>query len=682
VRRTKKVIAAEVAEAARQGKFDELTSLTGTYSHVALYNNNSNHSTWQQLLSESAAAAAAAGNSVTEGTGDITKGLVDSKATALAVAAAAARKGQHLEEVAAAGPVVVKYEEQQQQDGSSSSSSRGVLCRVSGLGNFRQQVWLHNVTHDSAALLQPTQSYEDWKEEEMQRQDAEEAAAAAAAAQAAAEGEDGEADEQQQQQSKKKQKKQTPRKFTRSSSTTPYGQGVLSSQPSASALITDSQVLALDPTAAAAATAEGTAPASSSLVSPDTAAAAAAAAATSPEVRLLPNLGYACLCMTMRQFDMFNSRDCVKKTRDAPDGLAKVSQLALANARDLLPMILWNEAHGIRLFRLSSCILPWMTSYEPEELPDWTDIKQALREAGDAAKRLGHRLTFHPSEYCKIAGERPDWVTQSVRELEVHSRIFDEMGFLPASPHNKINIHVGGTYGGEKEPVLRRFAAVINDRLSPNCKARMTVENDDRANMYSVKDLMLVHELSGIPIVFDFHHWKFCTGGQTQEEAFRLALTTWPEGVRPLVHWSESPEDPDKMRSAHSDYIDGPINLFGLEGEVDVMIESKAKELALLEYRQAVIEGWTIRPKQRNAELAAAAAIVKAEVAAAKAEAKAEAKAAKAAEKGEMVEAGATPAAGRAVRRSTSRSSRRRKKSKESESEEDEDVELTDVEDE
>ena len=35
---------------------------------------------------------------------------------------------------------------------------------------------------------------------------------------------------------------------------------------------------------------------------------------------------------------------------------------------------------------------------------------------------------------------------------------------------------------------------------------------------------------AGIPIVFDFHHWKFCTGDQSQEEAFRTALTTWPAG--------------------------------------------------------------------------------------------------------------------------------------------------------
>lgn len=39
----------------------------------------------------------------------------------------------------------------------------------------------------------------------------------------------------------------------------------------------------------------------------------------------------------------------------------------------------------------------------------------------------------------------------------------------------------------------------------------------------------------------------------------------------------------------HADYINGPIYLHGMEGQVDVMIESKAKELALLKYRQQVL---------------------------------------------------------------------------------------------
>jgi hypothetical protein len=51
---------------------------------------------------------------------------------------------------------------------------------------------------------------------------------------------------------------------------------------------------------------------------------------------------------------------------------------------DLLPLILWNEAHGIRLFRLSSCILPWMTSYQMEDLPDWPDIQLVRKQAAQS----------------------------------------------------------------------------------------------------------------------------------------------------------------------------------------------------------------------------------------------------------------------------------------------------------
>lgn len=43
------------------------------------------------------------------------------------------------------------------------------------------------------------------------------------------------------------------------------------------------------------------------------------------------------------------------------------------------------------------------------------------------------------------------------------------------------------------------------------------------------------------------------TGDQTEKEAFLDAISTWPEGVRPVVHWSESQEG--RIAHAHSDYI-------------------------------------------------------------------------------------------------------------------------------
>jgi UV DNA damage endonuclease len=158
---------------------------------------------------------------------------------------------------------------------------------------------------------------------------------------------------------------------------------------------------------------------------------------------------------------------------------------------------------------------------------------------------------------------------------------------------------------GSKPRALARFAAAF-DRLSPSLRARLTLENDDRPNSYSVADLLPLHAACGIPLTFDLHHHAFCPGGQSREEALGAALATWPRGVRPVVHWSEPPECPDRARAhphAHSAFVYGPISAHGREGEVDVMIESKAKEVALLLYRDE------IAPRRRAADAAAAAAL-------------------------------------------------------------------------
>jgi UV DNA damage endonuclease len=123
-------------------------------------------------------------------------------------------------------------------------------------------------------------------------------------------------------------------------------------------------------------------------------------------------------------------------------------------------------------------------------------------------------------------------------------------------------------------------------RLSPSVQKRLTVENDDKASMYSVKDLMYIHEKIGIPIVFDYHHHTFQTGDLTEEQALSLAVTTWPKGITPVVHYSESKalhENDNKQKpQAHSDYIKSLPDTYELD--VDIMVEAKAKELAILPF--------------------------------------------------------------------------------------------------
>jgi len=114
----------------------------------------------------------------------------------------------------------------------------------------------------------------------------------------------------------------------------------------------------------------------------------------------------------------------------------------------------------------------------------------------------------------------------------------------------------------------------------------LTVENDDKGTMYSVKDLMYIHERIGIPIVFDYHHHQFCTGDLSEQDALELALSTWPKGIKPIVHYSESKalhEENSKLKpQAHSDYIKSLPNTYG--NSVDIMVEAKAKELAILPF--------------------------------------------------------------------------------------------------
>ena len=83
--------------------------------------------------------------------------------------------------------------------------------------------------------------------------------------------------------------------------------------------------------------------------------------------------------------------------------------------------------------------------------------------------------------------------------------------------------------------------------------------------------------------MFDYHHFKFNTGGQTEQEALEMAMSTWPKDITPIVHYSESKAEHQLDESikpqAHSDIINQLPNTYGKE--VDVMVEAKHKELAI-----------------------------------------------------------------------------------------------------
>ena len=295
-------------------------------------------------------------------------------------------------------------------------------------------------------------------------------------------------------------------------------------------------------------------------------------------------LGYACINSTLQAAGGITTNRGMRQKTFNERGLPYVSELALQNVKDLENIVKWNEEMGIKLFRMSSDLFPWMTFYEFEQLPDYPMIDVYLKNIGALAEKYGQRLTFHPSHFNALGSPNPVVVEKAIKELNKHSEIMDIMG-LSATVYNKINIHVGGAYG-DKKSTLERW---INNYhlLDPNTQMRLTIENDDKANMYSVKELYKgISEQCGVPIVFDYYHHKFCTGGLSEQEALNVAISTWPKDIIPCCHYSESRRkehlDESIKAQAHSDLIKGTICRYG--NEVDVVVEAKHKELAVLNY--------------------------------------------------------------------------------------------------
>ena len=294
-------------------------------------------------------------------------------------------------------------------------------------------------------------------------------------------------------------------------------------------------------------------------------------------------IGYACINSTLAEERIFVNRSMVKRTF-LQKGVAYASELALKNVTDLEKIIDWNVSNGLLMYRMSSDMFPWMSEYEIQDLPDIARIKQRLHAVGRKAREHKLRLTFHPGPFNVLATNNPSVLERTIKELRQHGEIMDLLQ-LPRTPFAKINIHIGGAYG-DRASALKRFIHNFS-LLAPEVSTRLTVENDDKPNMFSVADLLTVYEGTGVPIVFDYHHHLFRGGDLTAEEAMELAAQTWPSDVVPIVHFSSSRkrfEDPQSLDTAHADFIYETIDLFG--HRADIMLEAKAKERATLRYLQ------------------------------------------------------------------------------------------------
>jgi UV DNA damage endonuclease len=294
--------------------------------------------------------------------------------------------------------------------------------------------------------------------------------------------------------------------------------------------------------------------------------------------------GYAAMNVTLRDDDIRTNRGMQKATFEER-GLEYVGELAEQNCRGLKRVVEWNLDHDIYYYRIASDLLPWFSQYDLDDLPNADEIRLLLEDVGALAREHNLRLTFHPDHFVKLASDKENVVERSLTDLENHGAMLDAME-LSRTPYNAINVHIGAHYG-DKDATAKRFCE-HSERLSPAVRNRLTVENDDTESLWSIPELIdAVYDRIEIPVTYDDLHHQFTSRGLTRREALLRAAATWE--TTPIIHYSEPRQlhqaDPSIRPQNHSDYVTGPIRIYGTDA--DVMIEAKAKEQALLQYRDA-----------------------------------------------------------------------------------------------
>ena len=289
------------------------------------------------------------------------------------------------------------------------------------------------------------------------------------------------------------------------------------------------------------------------------------------------SIGYACLNIGTPNTNIRS----VMQRNATPEKLTEVTEHNLAA---LERMIDYNRKNNIKLFRISSDLIPFGSS-SVNALPWWDSHAEAFQHIGAKIRKSGMRVSFHPGQYTVLNSPDEDVVARAILDLAYHAKMLECLG---VDNQHKIVLHVGGIYGDKKE-ALERFEQNFR-RLPEAVRNRLIIENDDR--LYNIEEVLeLAHRLQ-IPAVYDnLHHAINPTpSGGTDPYWIAEAKKTWKTSDgNQKIHYSQ--QAPGKRPGAHTDTIDLKTFLTfheQLEDKlIDIMLEVKDKNLSAIKCQNA-----------------------------------------------------------------------------------------------
>lgn len=282
------------------------------------------------------------------------------------------------------------------------------------------------------------------------------------------------------------------------------------------------------------------------------------------------------------------------KIEDLDARIIKLRKIGFENLSNTLRILRYNTATGIKIYRLTSKLIPLATHPISKGWDYIEDLKDIFSAVGDYIKENDLRISAHPDHFTLLNSPKEDVHLAAIRDLDYHENIFEAMGL---DDRAKMVLHIGGFYG-DKATAVDRFIENFT-MLRDSLRSRIILENDDK--IYNTEDVLKICNALKVPMVLDVHHDRCNISTHDIKEYIEPIFKTWEgTGTPPKVHLS-SPRSEKEMRS-HADFIDKEDFLVFLNKaryinkDFDIMIEAKQKDLALLKLVEDIkdIEGISI----------------------------------------------------------------------------------------
>ena len=289
------------------------------------------------------------------------------------------------------------------------------------------------------------------------------------------------------------------------------------------------------------------------------------------------SIGYACLNIGTPNTNIRS----VMQRNATPEKLTEVTEHNLAA---LERMIDYNRKNDIKLFRISSDLIPFGSS-PVNALPWWDIHAEAFQHIGAKIQKSSMRVSFHPGQYTVLNSPDEDVVARAILDLAYHAKMLECLG---VDNQHKIVLHVGGIYGDKKE-ALERFEQNFR-RLPEAVRNRLIIENDDR--LYNIEDVIGLADRLQIPAVYDNLHHAInppLSGGADQYWIAEAKKTWKAVDGNQKIHYSQ--QVPGKRPGAHTDTIQLDTFLTFHEQledkQIDIMLEVKDKNLSAIKCQNA-----------------------------------------------------------------------------------------------